>query len=688
MGFHDKLDDVLRPAKRVLDGDLVDLETMSPARRERLYEEIQDNEERFEGELLREYRRKLDDMTTSEVRSQLVTARLFLHVASRRDDRGEILGTNAFEEDERRAVVEFDRYRAFDVSSTKDLQRRIREKDDDVYEFVVEEVTSQTDERSSVLESQDNRIRTAVMDYLNDRYRERIERSEEAVALYVKYHGLPNVIEGIEDAVEATADGAERRRKIEEAVRTQLDELSERMHATLRDQERAIRGDIAGIQGEVAAIEGAGHGDIDVDTADLESKLDDIATQVEAVRRERRADVTALDETIADLIDKREMLDDALEELTEAGRKTAERAASEAAEGVAEDAEEIVTQEVHRLEERRAELDGELSRLSRERERLEVAGDRLEEERETLADRVERVSASLPGESDDDGDFEDEGVVPARIARLYEVDFVSRFDESIREATSITLPSGEEFEPPSVFARRAHEAGDERGRMASLLDDHGAVNDADVDHYPLQRRSRYTVVTSSRFGLVKDAELVVEATVHSSLEAYAINGFDARPAGLDDLLDVINRATERADTHDIPHLIAAASTTGWTDRVRRLVTESEFSRTRLGTDVSLCLVDVRTGELLYDRSDDVVHANRELFDRPVHVERVDACERHVREEYIEDPMVDTVRLTAVATELGVPEHIVASAFDRIEDDGDASRGYHDEHGPYLVANGG
>ncbi|ELZ39667.1 hypothetical protein C463_16866 [Halorubrum californiense DSM 19288] len=684
MGFHDELDDVLRPANRVLDGDLVDLERMSPTRRERLYEEIRESEERFESELLREYRRKLDDVTTSEVRSQLVTARLFLHVASHRDDRGDVIDPNAFEEDERRAVVEFDRYRAFDVSSTEDLQRRIREKDDDVYEFVVEEVTSQTDDRSSVLEGRDNRIRTAVMDYLNDRYQERIDRSEEAVSLYIQHHGLPNVIEGIENAVEATAEGAERRQEVEEAVRTQLDDLSERIHASLRDQERAIRGDIAGIQGEVAAMEG--DKGAAVDTERLESKLDEVATEVEAVREERRADVAALDEAIDGLADKRETLDDALEELTEAGREATRRAADEAAEGVADDAEEIVSQELQRLRDRREELDGELSRLSRERERLEAAGDRLETEHEVLSERVDRVSASLPAESD--ADAGGDGVVPARIARLYEVDFVSRFDESVREAHSITLPSGEAFEPPSEFARRAHEAGDERERMASLLDEQGASDDVDVDHYPLRRRSRYTVVTSSRFGLVRDAELVIEATVHSNLEAYAINGFDARPAGLDDLLDVINRVTERANTRGVPHLIAAASTTGWTDRVRRLVTESEFSRTRLGTDVSLCLVDVRTGELFYDRSDDVVHANRELFERAVHVERVDACERHIREEYVEDPMTDTVRLSAVASELDAPEHVVASAFDRIEDAGDGSRGYHDEHGPYLVANGG
>lgn len=684
MGFHDELDDVLRPANRVLDGDLVDLERMSPTRRERLYEEIRESEERFESELLREYRQKLDDVTTSEVRSQLVTARLFLHVASHRDDRGEVIDPNAFEEDERRAVVEFDRYRAFDVSSTEDLRRRIREKDDDVYEFVVEEVTSQTDDRSSVLDGRDNRIRTAVMDYLNGRYQERIERSEEAVSLYIQEHGLPNVIEGIEDAVEATAEGAERRREVEEAVRTQLDDLSERIHASLRDQERAIRGDIAGIQGEVAAMEG--ETDAEIDAARLESKLDEVAAEVEAVREERRADVAALDEAIDDLTDKRETLDGALEELTEAGREATKRAADEAAEGVAEDAEEIVSQELQRLRDRREELDGELSRLSRERERLEAAGDRLESEHEQLSERVDRVSASLPAESD--ADAGGDGVVPARIARLYEVDFISRFDESVREAHSITLPSGEAFEPPAEFARRAHEAGDERERMASLLDDQGAGDDVDVDHYPLRRRSRYTVVTSSRFGLVRDAELVIEATVHSNLEAYAINGFDARPAGLDDLLDVINRVTERANARGVPHLIAAASTTGWTDRVRRLVTESEFSRTRLGNDVSLCLVDVRTGELLYDRSDDVVHANRELFERAVHVERVDACERHVREEYVEDPMTDTVRLSTVASELDAPEHVVASAFDRIEDAGEGSRGYHDEHGPYLVADGG
>ena len=677
MSFRDDLNDLIAPTERVLEGaDLVSLETKSPKRRERLYHDIEESEDRFEEEFRSQWRSKLDETTTSEVRGRFATARLFLHVASLRDDRSDALDPNAFTDDEVQAAVDFDHYRAFDVSDEADLKRRIREKDQAVYQFVVEEITTQTEDRSSVLESQHNRIRKEIMDYLNRRYQQRLERSQEAVSMYIQEHGLPNVVEGIEDAVEATADGATTRRDVEEAVRSELDALSERLHATLRDQERAIRSDIATVEGELAT------GTDDV-APELESKLDAIREDVRAVRDERRADVEAIDAAVDELAVQRDRIEAKIDDLERTSAAAAETAAADAAESVASKAERVVSEEVDRLEARREELDAELSRLNRERERLEATGDRLESEREDLEARVERVSASLPDES---GRPEDSTVVPARVARLYELDFISRFEESIQEARTITLPSGERFEPGPDFGPASNESGDERRRMATLLEEQDRETEP-VDHFPLRRYSRYTIATGGRFTLRRNLALIVEATVHSNLDAYAENGFDARPAGLDDLLDIVNRATDRAREYGTPHLVAAASTTGWTDRVRDLVVESEFSRTRLGDDVSLCLVDIRTGELLYDRADDVVDANRGLFERAVQVERIDACERHLRDEYLSDPTVETVRMTAVAAELDTPEHVVRSAFDRIASAGDATRRYHDEYGPYLVVDG-
>ena len=680
MGFRDELENIVAPAERVLHEDLVSLANMPSDRRERRYRKITERQDRFEQTLLPTHREKLDDVTISDVRSQLATARLFLHVASLRDDRAAPIDPDTFTDDEVQAAIDFDRYRAFDVADEKALERRIREKDEDVYEFVVEEVTSQSEDRSSVLDSRNTRIRTPIVDYLNRRYEERLERSEEAVALYIKHHGLPTVIERMEEAVDATADGARARQDVEAVVSAELDDLSERLHATLRDQERDIRSDIATVLGELSSVQGPDG--VEVDTNDIERKLDRLDAEVAAVREERAADVSAIEGSIEELEGQRERIERTIDDLERTGESAAEQAASDAAADVADRAEQVVGAEVERLEERREDLEGELTRLQRERERLEVAGERLEDEHESLEDRIEHVTSSLPGEGDA---LEDSNVVAAPVARLYEVDFINRFDESMQDATSIRLPDGSTYAPEHGVDDSSNESGDERSRMRSLLKDQGQEDS--VDHYPLRRRSRYTVTTSSGFGLFTNAELVVEAIVHSNLEAYAANGFDARSAGLDDLLDVINRATERAGRAGVPHLIGAASTTGWTDRIRELVTESEFSRTRLGTDVSLCLVDIRTGELLYDPADDLVHENRHLFDRAVPEERVNDCEREIRETYIEDPLRDTVRLDAVVDELGYQEHVVSSAFDRLVAADDATRNFHTEYGPYLVVDG-
>ena len=321
-----------------------------------------------------------------------------------------------------------------------------------------------------------------------------------------------------------------------------------------------------------------------------------------------------------------------------------------------------------------------MDRLEREREELEATSDRLDSQQASLESRVERVSKSLDEETDEVSEAD---IVPARVARLFELDFIGRFEESIKNTDEIALPDNEVFEPGDRFHADANETLDERSRMRDLLAD-AEEDPASVNNYPLRRRSRYTVVTSARLGLVKRTPLVIEAIAHSHLEAFAANGFDSQPAGLDDLLSVVNNTMKRADEHNTPHLIALASTTGWTDRVHELVTEEEFSRTRLGTNVSLCLVDVRSGELLYDETDDLVAANHELFERAVRDERVDVCAKHIRAEYLDDPMTDVVGIDIVATD-GFDEHIVKSAFTELADDGVATQKYHPDRGPYLLS---
>lgn len=654
MGFEDELDDLLSTTETVLKEDLRQLQRLTDDRRRKLYNQIKADEETFKYEFEPEWRSRLESVDDQTFRGKFATAQLFLHAASRLDDRAETIAPDRFTEDEFQAVIEFDEYRAFDVSDEEELTRRIRERDDEIYAFVVEEVTTQTDERQGILRSQSNDIGKAVMAYLKDRYEDRLDTAERAVALYIQAHGLPNVIESIEEAVEATTDASATRAEVRAEVEAALEEFSERMHASLAGQERALRAEIDGLAAELAESE---PGDDDVAT-ELRSLRERVA-EFESTQRQAASEYAEM----ADRLEtKAAALDDQIADLERLQERTARDAAAEAAEAATEQADQLVSEELERLRDQRDELTAEVDRLERERERVEAAGERLDREYDDLENRVDEIETSVAP----DMDVEEGPAVPASVARLYELDYVGRVETSLADADSITLPDGTEFTISAGYwdSPGSVQTGDRRDQMRDLLD--GA--DPDLGYYPL---GRYVRATVARSGLLSaDRLLVIEAVVHANLEAYAANGFDAAPAGIDDLLGYVNHALSRAGSHDTPHLIAVASATGWTDRAVELVTDQSFSRTRFSREASLCLIDLETDELHYDQTDDLIAANAHLVERQVDTERVAACVETIRREYI-DVTTDRVMLADVVDEHNIRAPVVKRAFEELAtaDDG-------------------
>ncbi|MFB6233488.1 MAG: hypothetical protein ABEH61_04445, partial [Haloarculaceae archaeon] len=99
--------------------------------------------------------------------------------------------------------------------------------------------------------------------------------------------------------------------------------------------------------------------------------------------------------------------------------------------------------------------------------------------------------------------------------------------------------------------------------------------------------------------------------------------------------------------------------------------------------VSVCLIDLRRGTLIYDESDPVVADNTGLFERSVNAEAVANCVTLLREEYRDALEHGSVLLTELVDATEFDRHVVKQAFARVEDDGDAEQFYLDEQGLAL-----
>ena len=656
---------IARTERIVDDYDLVDLKNRPSAKRREWFNEIQTKKEEYEDEFLIECRNVPDAVKDEDLR-RFGVARLKLAAAIEEDPnagREEQVFVDQFQDDEIQFVRDFDQIeRKFENVSKSQLESQIENQEGALYEFVEEEVRNQVEMRESLFDTGNVEIRGSAISYFGDKFEEYQELADEAAFLYIKHHGLPNTVEGIVTAADAAAEASEERERIEEALETQLEELSETIHHSLRGQERALRAEMGRLEAELGG---------NADAGALERELSDIRSQIEDLSERRERDVRAMSSRLAEIETLDRTLDEKIDELEETRRQTIEEVADE----TGDRARTLVEEELERLRDQKTQLTTELDRLRAERERMERTGDRI-------TDDVESLEQSIPtGET---GPREGKAI-KAEIARLYERDYIGRFEKSVRDVDRIRLPDGETFAVPDGFwdGRNRHISGNYRQRVDGALD--GDVG-ASADRYPLGEYSVFRVKTSHLVAFSK-TKLVIEAVVRANLEAFAANGFDATPAGVEHLLDVVNDTLARAENEDTPHLIGIASPTGWTDEVKQLVRDEEYARTNFSRRVSVCLVDIQTDELVYDRNDPLVRENVGLFEREVDSERVERCAELIRSKYAADPATSHVTRHDLVDGHGFEPHIVKKAFDRLAANGVGRKSHDSSTGLCLFFDG-
>jgi len=670
------------PAEQILEKDLIDLKNESSTRRLNWSNELTENKDEYEHDFYPANQNCIAGKTKKTDLATFEAAKLMLATAIEEADNTnteEQALVKKFEKEERDFVREFDDFRRkFKNTNKSQLEDNIKNKEGDVYEFVEDELRKQTEMKSTLLNTQANEIRGSVISYFQEELDEFFELANEAVFLYIKHHNLPNTIEGIVEAAEVAARANDDRQQIEAKIEQQMESLAESVHHGLRDQERALRSELTQIQSDI--VEGKS-------TETLEKEITEIRDNVENIATQRQRDVRTIENKVKELETLKTELTGKIEELDTAR----EEVVSELKDETKQQAGRMIEQEIEGMKKQKSKLAREVQRLQTERERMETAGERIDKEYSSLEERIEsteervekgqadienrleELSQSVPTGNNEQSDGK---AIRAKLARLYEQDYIGRFDTSVREANTITLPDGDQFTVSEGYwkDRRRSQSGNHRAVVEEILDN-SAEN---INKYPLGSYSIYRVIESRFAGLTSTTELVIQAIVKANLEAFAHNGFDARPAGVDDLLDVINETLCWNEVEDTPHLIGIASPTGWTKEVVDLVSNQDSARSRFSEDVSICLIDIQENDLIYDSHDKLVSENIGLFEREVDSERVSHCVDTIQTEYVNDPMEKIIPHYEIVEEYEFHPHIVRKAFDHFVENGSARKEYREE----------
>ncbi|MEF8802328.1 MAG: hypothetical protein V5A56_15085, partial [Halolamina sp.] len=642
--------------------DLAALQKMPDQSRLERYNSIKADEEEFVWEFAKEYD-QLTDSEREEVRAKFRLARLLLAVSFYAEDALPRALADDFVEAELQAVVDFERYKRFEVLTEDEIESKIRRMDGEVYELVTEYTSTQIANMDELMDDPD--VQSDVMRTLLDRYQERREKIRRGFFLYVEIYGFKHMVESIEAAVQAVSESADERETIQEELREEIESQSESLESNIRRQQRTLEAKLQSVEYKIE--------DRTVDPDQFEAEIERLESKGESLTDEQNA----LLEEFAQRIDRTSKLEERLATKIDQLEQVKAETREQARESAREETTTVVEEELDALREQRKQLHAEIETLEREREGIEVARDRLTNRQQELESQVDKVQESLgAGESSLPGN-----AISTSMARLLEMDYVGRFDTTMYDARKIHTPDGSFDVPPNYWDDRSEHLND-RTRLDQLLAEDGVP-----ERYPLNRRARYAITVSGLLGLSRQREMVIEAAIQSNLEAFARNGFDATPGDLDDLLAVVNDAVYKAQQNDYHYLLAVVSPTGWTDRVIRQVEGGDVARSRYSRHLSLVLVDLQSGELYYDDSDEIAEKNSNLFSIPIIKERVDEAVEVVQDNYVADAGVDNVLLEEVIEEHGFDAREVKAAFNRLESAGEGDQLHVEEYGLALDFSG-
>lgn len=164
--------------------------------------------------------------------------------------------------------------------------------------------------------------------------------------------------------------------------------------------------------------------------------------------------------------------------------------------------------------------------------------------------------------------------------------------------------------------------------------------------------------------LGKKENLKVRAVFYSRPERYAEIGFDTDPLELADVNALLVDA--RAEARDGRLVLLVASPTGFEKRIANYVNSNDFHRNFISENVSLALLDLESGELIYNPHDEYARA----FSPMLRLERDEELMTRIK-DFIEEKMSgrDYLRLEEVT------DHFAEDAVKRAFHELARERGY-------------
>jgi len=544
-------------------------------------------------------------------------------------------------------------FRFFDDYTIDEIKERIGRKEGKVYEIVKDNVEKMDSHRDSIFENV--QIKPAIARAIKDLMKDRTEKIQEAIIEYIRTNpgGITRTVKEMESAIKKVLESEEKRQEISADVQMKLDLLGEELEsakkAVLRKEE-------------------------------LDNKL----VQLEKQMFQKELQVESLNDRIKGMENERSRIFDLYSE-TEKRLEIHEKEIADKKKEL-----ELKESEINSLKnairsemelENKRIIEEELSKLEQLKQDLQTQADVIESEKqavrfqkEEITEKFESIRKAIEGSSTVNR------FIPADLAKLYEMDYIGRFDMKMYSfPIEIRNPiNGKNYKVSSWNGD--HTKTDDKYKIHELLKNSLTVPEIEYQ-LPLNIRSRYEIKERTfRIFVHKEPRTVVEAIIFNHWKEYAVNGFDTKPVTLSELNGILVHAINNAEKGKYFHLICIVSPTGWDSKIKTYLQSEEFSKNFVSRHISLCLVDSETGELLYNKTDERIKDYIPLFEPETDIERVVKCKRLIKTEY---EFADHVILDKLVEETRMDARIVRKALYDLEAEGYGKMIYIDQVGLVL-----
>jgi len=198
-------------------------------------------------------------------------------------------------------------------------------------------------------------------------------------------------------------------------------------------------------------------------------------------------------------------------------------------------------------------------------------------------------------------------------AKQYELNFIGRIERKLDKEIEIF---GKKFKVEDVKEYREVESVK-----------FGVLGDKDTKNLPENRYIEVKLVEKKLLGSKR--RYTLKAVFASRIDKYAEYGFDTDPLELKDVNIYMTEARDKAKLEGYTVVLCLASPTGFEDAVKEHVSGDEFHKNFLSKYLSICLLDLETGKLIYNPHDEVAKEFAKICEIEIDAEKKSRVKRCV-----------------------------------------------------------